>query len=233
MNEGASPLCLAFDTTGHGGSVALAEGGRLLVRVDHDAARGYAEELFGLIDTALDRAQREAGSITRVAVVSGPGSFTGLRIGVMSAKSLAHALGLELWEAPTLDLVGHSDEGQTHAAADAGRGHVWSRSPRAPEVERLTHAELLARLAAGELLRVREASLAETLRGLDGDARIEVAAPLAETLARVASLGLGPAARADVAAFVPRYAGLSQAERVHGLDLSDEVNAPIPPEPWN
>jgi hypothetical protein len=55
---------------------------------------------------------------------------------------------------------------------------------------------------------------------------------LAEALGRCAAAGRPPARRHDAAALTPLYLAPSQAERVHGVDLSEEVHTPAPPESW-
>ena len=89
---GAVTLRLAIDTTGHGGAVVLARDADVVAEVVHDAATGYAEHLFGLLDAALAQAGVARDALDEIAVVGGPGSFTGLRIGVMTAKTVAVVL---------------------------------------------------------------------------------------------------------------------------------------------
>ena len=118
---------LGIDTIGPGGAVALASPGEVLALRVHDPELGYAEELFGLFDGVLDESGRRRQDITAVAVLSGPGSFTGLRIGVMTAKTLAFGLGVPLLAAPTLEMVAAAaGPGLRTAAIDAGGGHVWA-----------------------------------------------------------------------------------------------------------
>lgn len=67
-------------------------------------ARGHAERLFPMIDEVLAQAGASYGNLTRVAVCTGPGSFTGLRVGVAAARGLAlgcniPAIGITLFEA--------------------------------------------------------------------------------------------------------------------------------------
>lgn len=227
-----SRVVLALDTTGHGGSVALARGGRVLSRVDHDAADGYAEELFTLTDRALAEAGIGRASIEAVAVVSGPGSFTGLRIGVVTAKAIAAAAGLELLHAPTLELLAGAGGESSAAATEAGRSHCWWRGPAGrPACERVPIEDLVRRAAEGGCIAVREGQLLETLTrsGL----RPVAVGPLSEILAVGASLGLPPARAADTDALVPFYGGPSQAERTHGIDLGEEVHRPIEPTGWS
>lgn len=231
-------LSLALDTTGRGGSVALAEDGVVLGRADHDAAQGYAESLFGLMDAVLDQAGCERSEVLRIAVVTGPGSFTGLRIGVTTAKTVAHAGGLELWTAGTLELVACRPEGTGTAAiwpaaSQAGSGHVWWRSTSSDEILRLAEAEALERSSADGRLVVRERALRDRLRASAPEGlRVEVAPALADRLAACVSRAQPPARRSDPASLAPLYAAPSQAERLHGLDLRAELERPIRPRPW-
>ncbi len=134
-------LILALDSSRRrGGSVALAEGQRLLALIEHDPAQGYAEAFFGLADRALETAGRRREEIEQLAVVTGPGSYTGLRIGVMTAKSLAHADSLALFGCSSLELI-------------AGRALLAPKDPQAapapdgPTTE--TSARILALMEAG------------------------------------------------------------------------------------
>jgi tRNA threonylcarbamoyl adenosine modification protein YeaZ len=220
-------LVLGIDTTGRGGAVAIAtEEGILAVEV-HDPELGYAEELFGLFDRVLDRCGRRRDELTAVAVLAGPGSFTGLRIGVMTAKTVAFSLDIPLFSAPTLELVAAaSGPGHKLALAEAGGGYVWAQ-----EIE-VGEDEVNAR---GDIRRIR---LAE----LGSDSPAAVCAPplthgvqvsdLAGPLAMRAALHRAPLREADPGSLVPEYASISQAERMHGLDLSEELQRSIEPQSW-
>ncbi|MFO0592973.1 MAG: tRNA (adenosine(37)-N6)-threonylcarbamoyltransferase complex dimerization subunit type 1 TsaB [Polyangiaceae bacterium] len=87
---------LAISTSTPRGSVALVEDDRVLAEASHDDLRGHAEHLFGLIDDALARAGRTRADLRLVACDVGPGSFTGVRVAVASAKGIAVGLGLPL-----------------------------------------------------------------------------------------------------------------------------------------
>jgi len=70
-----------------------------------DAAREHSRRLFGEIDGALADADRERSQIRAVAVTTGPGSFTGLRIGLSAAKGLCMGLGARLIPLSTLEVL--------------------------------------------------------------------------------------------------------------------------------
>lgn len=87
-------LILALETSGATGSVALARGGRVLARRFLDERGRHAAALPGAISTVLAEAGLPAAKVNRVAVGSGPGSFTGVRVAGAAANGFAHALGL-------------------------------------------------------------------------------------------------------------------------------------------
>lgn len=93
--------------------------------------RVHAERLLPLIDAALRRSGREAKSLDAIAVSIGPGSFTGLRIGLSIAKGLALATGVPLVAVPTLEALAArcarsgAKDGLILAALDARRDEVY------------------------------------------------------------------------------------------------------------
>lgn len=99
---------LAISTSTPHGSVALVEGDRILAEVSHDDLRGHAEHLFTLIDKALSEADRRRSDLRLVACDLGPGSFTGVRIAVASAKGIAVGLGLPLAGVVSLEAMAES-----------------------------------------------------------------------------------------------------------------------------
>jgi tRNA threonylcarbamoyladenosine biosynthesis protein TsaB len=80
---------LALDTTTREGSVALVEDDRVIAEYGGDVARSHAERLPGDLVRALDSAGWASSSIDVFAIVAGPGSFTGLRIGIATLQGLA------------------------------------------------------------------------------------------------------------------------------------------------
>lgn len=86
-------MILAIDTSAAQCAVALSGEGLALARC-RPMARGHAEELFPMIESLLAEAGASYGDVARVAVCTGPGSFTGVRIGVAAARGLALALGV-------------------------------------------------------------------------------------------------------------------------------------------
>jgi tRNA threonylcarbamoyl adenosine modification protein YeaZ len=104
-------LTLAIDSATEACSVALLEDGRLIAGEFQMLGRGHAEHLVPMIAALPDR-----GRAHRIAVSRGPGSFTGVRVGLAAAKALALAWQADLVGYPTLALIaaaalhGRSDE---------------------------------------------------------------------------------------------------------------------------
>ncbi len=130
-------LVLALDTTTRGGSLALVRDGSVLEMFAGDAARAYATRLPGDIVDCLARHRAGLRDIDLYGVAVGPGSFTGLRIGIATIQGLAFANGRPVVGVSALDaLVEAADavvaveagEGCSRAAwMDAQRGEVYGR----------------------------------------------------------------------------------------------------------
>lgn len=127
-----SQLLLALDTATEVTSVGLArvEDGvvRLLLGVVEDAPRAALSRVLPMAEALLSQAGFKASELDGVIVGRGPGSFTGVRIGVAAAKGLAHGLGAPLWGVGTLDAIAqpYADEDVLLAVVgDAMRGEVY------------------------------------------------------------------------------------------------------------
>lgn len=94
---------LAVETSTLAGGVALLDGERLVTEYLLDVRVTHSERLMATIDRVLADARWAAGDLEGLAVAIGPGSFTGLRIGIGTVKGLAFALALPVAAVPTLD----------------------------------------------------------------------------------------------------------------------------------
>jgi tRNA threonylcarbamoyladenosine biosynthesis protein TsaB len=171
-------MLLAIDTCGALGGVALglvAEGdgiGPVDARgpwFRELAGRRYSELLLATIAELLAEAGTSLGHLEAVAVVRGPGSFTGIRIGVGAAKGLAEGLGIPVIALSRLELLaGKAAAPIAVAVLDAGRGEffggVYLRG--VCEGEALMTAEELAVAAGGSSLLVCEESVFRALSEL-------------------------------------------------------------------
>ena len=93
------PYILAIDTTGDTGSFALADGPRLIEEVTLTVTDGFGQVLFGELEKLLARHDVACGDITCFAAAAGPGSFTGVRVGLAAAKGLADAADAKIGRA--------------------------------------------------------------------------------------------------------------------------------------
>ncbi|MDF3002032.1 MAG: tsaB [Bacillota bacterium] len=93
---------LAIETTGALASVALIDEAGQVSMETSDQKMNHLQHLMPMVDQILSKRGLEINDLTYIAVSEGPGSFTGIRIGVSSARALAQALGLETIGVPTL-----------------------------------------------------------------------------------------------------------------------------------
>jgi tRNA threonylcarbamoyladenosine biosynthesis protein TsaB len=124
-------LILALDTATRWGRYAVVEDGLLLAYVPHNVMGNHADAILPVVDAALAAAGRRLDEVGVIGITDGPGSFTGVRIGVATAKGLAYALAAELAAVPTLAamaaalLAAHPDRNWAVPVLDARRGEVF------------------------------------------------------------------------------------------------------------
>lgn len=106
MNE-AKPV-LAIETSSDLCSVALYSGAGENFCFDIRQKHIHSEKLIPMIDTILGYAGKKVGDLSHIAVSMGPGSFTGLRIGLSAAKGIAFGGGIPICPVPTFDAFAYS-----------------------------------------------------------------------------------------------------------------------------
>lgn len=164
---------LALETTERIGSVALAEDSNLLSKKRLGADKRSAQSLAPAIGQILDENGWKPGDVDLVAATVGPGSFTGLRVGVTTAKTFAYCAGGEVLGVDTLATIASavpSEVGKIAVAIDAQRGEVvvavFRRDPQ------------------GRMRREGDAAVVEIDRWLEGlEAGVAVAGPILARLA--------------------------------------------------
>jgi len=125
---GPPPLLLAMDTATATGGVALLRGPTVLGEETWQAGGRQTAQILPAAARLWERAGATAGDLRAVAVALGPGSFTGLRVGLSLGKGFALALGVPLLGVPTLDAVAHQHQdagGTLGAVLVAGRGQYY------------------------------------------------------------------------------------------------------------
>jgi len=125
-------IVLALDTAGADCAVALydSDGDRVLAEVTETIGKGHAERLMAVFDQVLDRAGLTLDKVGRIAVTIGPGSFTGIRVGVAAARGFALSLGVPVVGVSTLEVLAAGALRQAPgraviAAMDAKRDEVY------------------------------------------------------------------------------------------------------------
>lgn len=153
---------LSIETSTSVCSVALSNDGEVVFNKEDHSGPNHAERLGMYVDEALAFAEGHLMSPDAVAVSAGPGSYTGLRIGVSMAKGVCYGLGIKLISVPTLELLavpvllGHdeiADDALLCPMIDARRMEVYAgvydralrtvRDVRADVVDSDTYRELL------------------------------------------------------------------------------------------
>lgn len=98
-------MILAFETSAKAASVALMENGKLLAESYQNTGLTHSQTLLSMAEDMLKSCGKTAGDVTAVAVAAGPGSFTGVRIGVAAAKGFAWARQLPCYGVSTLEAM--------------------------------------------------------------------------------------------------------------------------------
>ncbi|MBT9282435.1 MAG: tRNA (adenosine(37)-N6)-threonylcarbamoyltransferase complex dimerization subunit type 1 TsaB [Hydrogenibacillus schlegelii] len=123
-------LTLAFDTSALPLSVALVDGEHILAEWTAAARLNHAEALYPALQALFDRAGVAKRSVQSIVVARGPGSYTGVRIGVTAAKALAYALGVPLTGVSSLAAlalaVPPGVSGRIVSLIDARRGRAYA-----------------------------------------------------------------------------------------------------------
>ncbi len=123
--------CLGLETSTRRGSVALLENGKLVTHVEHEQPNAHAENLLPLVERALASAGWTKSSLDRLGVGVGPGSFTGLRVGIALAEGLSVGLDRPLIGVGSLLAMAHGGlveraHGPCCALLDARRDELFA-----------------------------------------------------------------------------------------------------------
>jgi len=117
---------LAIDTTGERGSIALVNEVGVMEEVPLHSPDGFGHVLFGEIEALLNRHDLKAVELDGFACASGPGSFTGVRVGLAAAKGLAEATGRQVVVISNLRALASFGTCPLRAVAiDARRGEIY------------------------------------------------------------------------------------------------------------
>ena len=224
-------MILAFETSAKAASVALLENGKLLGESYQNTGLTHSQTLLQMAEDLLKTCGKTPADVTAVAVASGPGSFTGVRIGVAAAKGFAWGGELPLHGVSTLEAMAlglGAWQGWICPVMDARRSQVYNALfyVNQGKTERRTPDRAISLAELGEELK----NLAEPVF-LVGDGSVLCYNTLLETVPVLVlppehkrhqrAVGVGLAAlhqlergeSTDAAAVAPNYLRLSQAER--------------------
>lgn len=216
---------LALETSGNAGSVAALHHDRLLAEIALPAGQRSGRSLAPAIDQLLKRVGWKPRAIELISVTAGPGSFTGLRIGVTTAKTLAYAVGAEVLAIDTLDALAEQALGacpRLEAALGAERGQIFSagyvadaqgRLVRSGPTRLVDEAQWLATLTAGTTVTGPPIDrlagrLPQSVTAVEPGLRRPTAAAVGRLAARLYAAGQ----RDDLWTLAPRYGRPSAAE---------------------
>ncbi len=122
---------LVLETSGKVGQAALIAGEAVVAEAKLGRERRRASDLALVVDEMLRTADWEPASLTAVVVGLGPGSYTGLRVGLASAKALAYAVGCRFFGVETFAAIAmRCPEGPVSVVADALQGKLFRRDYR-------------------------------------------------------------------------------------------------------
>lgn len=224
-------LILAFETSAKAASVALTENGKLLGEGYQNTGLTHSQTLMVMAEDVLKQCGKTAADVEAVAVAEGPGSFTGVRIGVAAAKGFAWGKEIPCYGVSTLEAMAESlgaFDGYVCPCMDARRSQVYNALFRAEngQLIRITEDRAIALADLKEELKNVEKSIFlvgdganlcyNTLREevanlvLPPEHRIHQRAVGVAILAqRMADAGIAPSG----GELTPNYLRLSQAER--------------------
>ena len=188
-------VILAIDTSGKNGSLALAqvkpeEAGIDVLEVSALAGGTFSAQLVPQLGAVLDRHRFQKSDIAGFAVVSGPGSFTGLRVGLAAVKGLAEILQKPVAAMSLLEAIARNGGEHDHVFSllDAGRAQLYvgdyDLKPVQMRSERLLSREEFAAESKDRVVITSDPSLAEQVCSI-GFVVEQVDHPRADVIARL------------------------------------------------
>ncbi|WP_290697538.1 tRNA (adenosine(37)-N6)-threonylcarbamoyltransferase complex dimerization subunit type 1 TsaB [Lacinutrix sp.] len=210
-------LILNIETATTNCSVSLSiDGETLLLKEDYSSNYSHAERLHVFIDETLREAKIERSQLDAIAVSKGPGSYTGLRIGVSAAKGLCYALDIPLISISTLEALAHqvkAESGVIVPMLDARRMEVYSaifsselKQIRKIEAQILDKTSFTEELVNGKVYFVGNGvEKTKTLINHDNAVFVEDKLPSANQMSALANLKYKKSDTEDVAYFEPYY----------------------------
>ncbi len=224
---------MALETSGNSASVAVFDDDRLLAAGQTDPQVRTAAGLVPLVRDVLARTPHTLPDVKLISLPIGPGSFTGLRVGVTTAKTLAYAMNCDVLGLDTLEVIAAQAPPEVHrlwAVVDAQRQQLFVRrfahdlaGDALPWLAQndaviVDNATFLSQLAAGDV--VSGPGLKRIASSLPAAARLldeSLWQPQAETVGRLAFAKYQAGERGDLWQLLPLYFRPSAAEEKRAL----------------
>ena len=224
-------LTLAFETSAKAGSVALMDGYKLLGENYQNTGLTHSQTIMAMAQDLIAACGYTPQDVQAVAVAAGPGSFTGVRIGVAAAKGFAWGGELPCYGVSTLEAMALNlgiYDGLVVGVMDARRSQVYTAAFRAKkgQLTRVTEDRAISLQQLGEELAAESGPVylvgdgsTLTYNTLSGSLSQLILPPEHRMHQRAAGVGLAAAAMieqglpGDGATLTPNYLRLSQAER--------------------
>lgn len=118
---------LSFDTSANSVSIALLNGQHILAESHQWMERGQGEALIPMIIALLEKAKITMSEIKQIAVSVGPGSFTGVRVGLAAARGMGLALHISVYGVTTLEAAAFQTTGTVLSVFDTKRGDYYTQ----------------------------------------------------------------------------------------------------------
>jgi tRNA threonylcarbamoyladenosine biosynthesis protein TsaB len=230
-NEGSDPdmKVLGIDTSTTSGSIGLIHGERVISEYTLNLSVTHSERLLDAIDLVLRKSRHALGDLDGFAISLGPGSFTGVRIGVSTVKGLAYAVQKPVVGVSTLDVLASQVSPTPYLICpiiDARKGEVYSalyRYERINRLKRLSDYQAVRPEALFKTLQEPTIFLGNGVKTYGDDltnslGSFAMVSPTALHIphgSAVARLGVDLLLRKevlDLATFIPLYVRLSEAE---------------------
>lgn len=153
-------LVLGFDTSAAHCAAALVSGDTVLASASEAMTKGQAERLIPMLSELLEQAGKDWSDLDRLAVCTGPGNFTGVRIGVAAARGLALSLGIPALGVTGFAALAYGHSGPLTVVLDGRRGQFFTQDfldgaetgkPANAAVAQVSHAKPVLGFMADEL----------------------------------------------------------------------------------
>lgn len=122
-------LILGIDTATPWGTIALGEGEEIIFEISLKAGKGAGEYLLSVLDQFIGKSGRKLGDLDLISVGTGPGSYTGIRVGLAAVKGLSAGLNVPVFGVNTLRILAENLRNTSEwiaPAVDARRGEVYA-----------------------------------------------------------------------------------------------------------